>query len=254
MLNTAQNALLVLVCLACSLGFMGAINHFWPAAKRRAHNDLIGWQLSVLGTTYAVIVGFMLYAVWLSYGTADLNTDAEANALVNIYRIAGGLSDNQKNALRASAQAYADAVVQLEWKEMNDGQIPEESHKISRNMWKTLMASPGVTPVQVTAQDHLMDQLSQLAGYRRIRLLESQSRLPGVLWFVLLSGGVVTIGSSCMFGAANGLLHAIQVVAFALMISLSLAAIADINRPFQGAVHVNDSAFRRAQVEMREEP
>ena len=32
--------------------------------KRRTYNDIIGWQVSVLGTTYAVILGFMLYTVW----------------------------------------------------------------------------------------------------------------------------------------------------------------------------------------------
>jgi len=69
---------------------------------------------------------------------------------------------------------------------------------------------------------------------------------------VLLAGGVVTIASTCMFGASNGALHLIQVSAFTLLISLVLVAIADINRPFQGAVHVSDYAFRRAQVDMKE--
>ena len=36
---------------------------------------LMGWQLSVLGTTYAVILGFMLYTVWTDLGVANLNVD-----------------------------------------------------------------------------------------------------------------------------------------------------------------------------------
>ena len=65
MLDTAQNIVIVIVSLACSLSFMAAVNYYWPPEQRRAHNDLIGWQLSVLGTTYAVIIGFMLYTVWI---------------------------------------------------------------------------------------------------------------------------------------------------------------------------------------------
>ena len=84
MLDTTQNIFIVIISLACSLFFMGMVNYYWPAEKRRAHNDLIGWQLSVLGTTYAVIIGFMLYTVWISFGEADLNADAEANSLVNV--------------------------------------------------------------------------------------------------------------------------------------------------------------------------
>src|SRR5271166_7041324 len=106
MLNTWEDVVLVIVTVLCSLLFKIAINRFWTAEKRRAHNDLIGWQLSVLGTTYAVIVGFMLYTVWINFGTADLNTDAEANSLVNIYRLSSGLPPEQGGRLRDLARAY----------------------------------------------------------------------------------------------------------------------------------------------------
>jgi hypothetical protein len=120
-------------------------------------------------------------------------------------------------------------------------------------MWQTLMASKASETTEITAEDHALYELSALAGYRRVRLVQSAERLPGILWFVLLVGGVVTIASTCMFGAANGALHVIQVSAFALLISLVLVAIADINRPYQGSVHVSDYAFRRAQVDMKDQ-
>jgi hypothetical protein len=41
-----------------------------------------------------------------------------------------------------------------------------------------------------------------------------------------------------------------QVFSFSLLIALVLVAIADINRPFQGSVHVSDAAFHRAQQNM----
>jgi Protein of unknown function (DUF4239) len=253
MLDTPQNFFIVIVALACSLFFMAAVNYYWPAEKRRAHNDLIGWQLSVLGTTYAVIVGFMLYTVWINFGTADLNTDAEANSLVNVYRLADGLPPQQGARLKALARSYGDAVVDHEWGEMAVNAIPTDSREITRQMWSTLTASKGGSPTEITAEDHALYELSALAGYRRIRLVESASRLPTVLWCVLLIGGAVTVASTCMFGASNGALHVIQVSAFALLISLVLVAVADINRPFQGSVHVSDYAFRRAQMEMKEQ-
>ncbi len=67
MLTTWEDVVLVIVTVVCSLLFKMAINRFWTTEKRRTHNDLIGWQLSILGTTYAVIVGFMLYTVWTNF-------------------------------------------------------------------------------------------------------------------------------------------------------------------------------------------
>jgi len=62
-----------LFSLACSYSsFMAAVNYYWPPEQRRAHNDLIGWQLSVLGTTYAVIIGF--YALYRFGSTSERPT------------------------------------------------------------------------------------------------------------------------------------------------------------------------------------
>lgn len=252
MLDTPQDVFIVIVGLACALSFMAGVNYYWPPEQRRAHNDLIGWQLSVLGTTYAVIVGFMLYTVWIDFGAADLNTDAEANSLVNVYRLSDGLPAEQGAKIKTLARAYGEAVVDHEWGEMAANTIPTESHEFARQMWQTLMATKGASPTEITAEDHALYELSALAGSRRIRLVQNAQRLPTVLWFVLLIGGAVTVASTCMFGASNGVLHVIQVAAFALLISLVLVAIADINRPFQGSVHVSDLAFRRAQTDMKE--
>jgi hypothetical protein len=253
MLDTAQNVVIVIVSVACSVSFMAAVNYYWPAEQRRGHNDLIGWQLSVLGTTYAVIIGFMLYTVWTDFGAAELNADAEANSLVNLYRLSDGLEPVQGTKIKELTRAYGDAVVYQEWPEMAANTIPSETRAIARQMWATLTSTKGASPTQITAEDHALYELSAMSGYRRIRLVESESRIPGVLWFVLLVGGVVTIASTCMFGAANGILHVLQVIAFSLLVALVLAAIADINRPFQGSVHVSDYAFRRAQTDLKEQ-
>src|SRR5258708_6399613 len=155
MLDNSQDVFVVVVALASAFGFMEAVNYYWPPEQRRAHNDLIGWQLSVLGTTYAVIVGFMLYTVWISFGTADLNSDAEANSLVNVYRLSDGLPAQQGDKLKSLARAYGDAVVDHEWGEMAVNLMPTESREIARQMWLTLMATKGgASPAEITAEDH----------------------------------------------------------------------------------------------------
>src|SRR5271154_5753772 len=143
MLDTGQNVVIVIVALASSLSFMAAVNYSWPPEKRRAHNDLIGWQLSVLGTTYAVIIGFMLYTVWVDFGAADLNADAEANSLVNVYRLADGLPAEQGARLKTLARTYGDAVVDREWGEMAVNTMPTDTRDIARQMWSVLMATKG---------------------------------------------------------------------------------------------------------------
>jgi len=230
---------------------MLVLNRVWPVESRRLHNDLIGWQLSVLGTTYAVIVGVMLYTVWTNLADADANADLEANALVNIYKLSEGLAEPQGTEIRKLAREYADTAVADDWPQMQEAHTPEASGAINARMWQTLLANKSGSPVEITAEDHALTELSALTEHRRIRVLQSSSELPTVLWCVLLVGGIVTIVSSCMFGSQSIRLHALQVFAFSLLISLCLVSIADIKRPFQGGIHVSDLAFRRAQRDMQ---
>ncbi len=252
MLSTLQNFVIVIVSVVCSVLMLFVLNKLWPSEKRQVHNDLIGWQLGILGTTYAVIIGFMLYAVWSNFGAAELNADAEANADVNIYRLAEGLPDQQREQLRVLARSYADIVVNQEWPEMARREPAHASSEIAQQMWHILMSVKAAAPEELTAEDHALYELSAMSEHRRIRQLQSVSNLPAILWCVLLIGGGVTVVSACLFGQRNALLHGLQVFAFSLLISLVLVAVADIDRPFQGSVHVSDAAFRRALQNMSE--
>jgi hypothetical protein len=117
---------------------------------------------------------------------------------------------------------------------------------MSWKLSKALIAAAGSSRAEGLAQDHAITEVTAVSNYRRTRLLESTTSLPSVLWFVLVVGGVLTIVSSCMFGSQNRFLHGVQVVFFSLLIALVLLAIADINKPFRGSVHVGNDAFVRA--------
>jgi len=251
MLNNFQGISIIAVCVLGSLLFMWGLNRVWPREERREHNDQIGWQLTALGTTYAVILGFMLYAVWTTFGVAEVNVDLEANALVNVYRLAAGLPEPQRDKMQDLARSYADVAVHKDWPQMAAEGIPNESMEINANMWRTLMSIKTASPTEVIAQDHALYELSALTEHRRTRILQSTSRLPPMLWCVLIVGGALTVASACLFGSGNWVLHGLQVFAFSLLIALGLVAIAQINRPFQGSVSVSNYAFLRAQDNMR---
>jgi hypothetical protein len=250
MLTLTQNILILILVMAASLLFMVGLNRFWPAAQRYIPNDLIGWQLNVLGTTYAVTLGFMLYTDWTNFNTAYLNSELEANALRNIYRLAEGLP-RQREQIQNLSRSYADAVINRDWPDMARGRLPEESHEINEDMWKALMSVQVTSPSESMAANHALTELSTLTLHRRTRLLQSTYQLPVIFWCVLLVGGVLTLISVSMFGSANRKVHVLQVVSLTLLVTLVMLAIADVDRPFRGWVRISDYAFQRAQQNMR---
>src|ERR1700739_5098898 len=101
MLSVGQCIFIVLGTVVLSLVFLTALGRVWPVTRRTEQNDNIGWQISVLGTTYAVILAFMLWNVWNNFQTARITTEMEANYLVDLYRIAARLEPAEAKSIRA---------------------------------------------------------------------------------------------------------------------------------------------------------
>ena len=142
MLNTSQNVFLIVVWVVLSITYLVLLNRFWAPGRRRVHNDVIGWQISILGTVYAVMVGFMLYAVWANYQTAETNANGEANALVNLFRCADGLPAAQRDTLNIAAVNYANAVITKEWLAMSHEEVPQAARPFITQMWTVLTQTP----------------------------------------------------------------------------------------------------------------
>ena len=91
-----------------------------------------------------------------------------------------------------------------------------------------------------------MTTLKSLTEHRRIRILQSRESLPGILWLVLIAGGVITVAAACFFGVPNFRFHLLQVIVLSFLIALVLVAIADIDRPYQGDVKVSPAGYQFA--------
>ena len=250
MLTLAQNILVLTAVMAGALLFAAVMNWIWPIRKRYAHEDQIGWQLNMLATTHAVILGFMLYTEWTNFVAVGLNIETEAGALQNVYHLAEGLPPEQRAVLERQAQSYAVAAIENDWPEMAAGQLPEATRQIDRRMWQTLMSVRAATPEQSTAESQALTQLSVLAQGRRTRLLQSRGRLPGIFWCVLIVGGALTVGSVATFGSRVRPVHVFQVCSLTLLITLAILAIADLDQPFRGWVRADNYAFQRARANM----
>ena len=171
MLDTGQNTYLVVVWVFLSVTFLILLNYFWPAARRRVHNDVIGWQISILGTIYAVMIGFMLYAVWANFQTAETNVDNEANALVNLFRSADGLPEPQRDAIQISAANYANTVLNDEWPTMTRDKPPHAGQLYIMQLWATVTHTPAQNYSQLASLHQAMQELSNLTEHRRVRIL-----------------------------------------------------------------------------------
>ena len=246
MLSSVQSALVVILAVAASLLLVALLNRLWPSDHRKLLNDVTGWQLGVLGTTYGVILGFMLYTVWEGFSAAQIDANLEATSMLNVYRIAAGLPSPQRQAMQDLARKYESVVVEVEWPAMQHQVEDRSAGVVLDQMWKVLTTVNLDSMSVGNSVDHLQYAMSNLAERRNLRDHQRTNQLPAMLWLLLILGGVATIISSCILGNDKNWLHYCQVGALTFVIITALAAIADLARPYQGAVAVEPSAFVRA--------
>jgi Ca2+/H+ antiporter len=241
-----SNILIIISCVAAALVFLFVVTRASEAPKRKESNDFTGAVVAVVGTTYAVILAFTLSDVWTMFQQAQLNEEQEANALVNVYRIASQLRDSNARAIQDLCFRYANNALDREWPAMENQQMTPEGGEIINQLWMLAGDSQAQARPDAIAAYQLMEELRGLTQCRRVRAMQSREALPGILWAVLLAGGIITVASACFFGVQNFRFHLLQVTVLTFLISLVLVAISDIDRPYQGFVKVAPEGFRYA--------
>ena len=85
MFSLTANIAIGVFVMAAALTFMVFVNRIWPVHVRYEKEDMIGWQLNMLATTHAVILGFMFYTEWTNFTAVKVNVELEASSLRNVF-------------------------------------------------------------------------------------------------------------------------------------------------------------------------
>ena len=243
MLNALESSLIVLVSMLAALGCLLAYRRYWLPRHRHQQNDIIGWHISFLATTYAVIIAFMLADVWQSYLAAQANTESEANSLLNMYRSAAALPAPPNEQVRSLAKQYATVMISEEWPAMERGGFSRSGYAIVRELWTNLRATEARNASQQAILSRALDDLTKFIEHRRIRHLANRTSIPGVFWVLLIAGAVLTIVYTCLFDLEDAMLHALQVLGTTFIITLVLVTIADVDGPYGGSLHIEPTGF-----------
>ena len=252
MLHTIINGILVVggICLLALAGFE-LVHRLVPAASRQQHNDVAGFIYAALGVIYAVLLALVVIAVWEEYSAAGETVEQEANATAEIFWLGNRLPEPRGTHVQELAKAYAEEVVHREWPLMEQGETPlmtqvEETPAgwtIIDDLRDTLQDFEPSTKADEQLYAEGLDQIENLNTARRMRLVAAEEGVPGVLWSVLVFGGVAAIGFTYLFGLESTWAHRLMVVTLAAVIGLVLFTVAALGHPFEGGARIGTSAF-----------
>jgi len=238
------------ICLL-SLDGLELVERFVPADRRQPHNDVAGFIYAALGVIYAVLLALVVIAVWEEYDAASVTVEQEANALAEIFWLAHRLPEPEGSHIQELARSYAEDVIHKEWPLMEQGEAPLMTQMAETPAGWTLIdelrANLQDFQPRTQADEQLyaegLDQVQRLADARRMRLVAAEEGIPGVLWSVLIFGGIAAVGFTYLFGLENTWAHRLMVVTLAAVIGLVLFTIGAMEHPFSGGARIGTEAF-----------
>jgi Protein of unknown function (DUF4239) len=215
-----------------------------PPERREGQNNVAGFIYAVLGVAYAVLLAFVVIAVWQDYEAAQTNVESEAHELAGIYYLATQLPEPERTRIQELVRTYVRVVVEEEWPRMERGQTSPRANALVRQLRSEFLEFDPHTKGEQVLYESGLTQAHDADDARRSRLLEVREGIPDLLWVVLVVGGVITVTFTYLFGLQSNLAHALMVAALTLLICGILFTIGEFNNPFSGLVEIQPEAFK----------
>ena len=229
--------------MAVSIAGLVLVRRLTSLSVRQEHNDVAGFIYAVVGISYAVLLAFLVIAVWERFEAARDAADQEGNELAGIYWLANTFPDSKRRQVQELARSYAQVVIDEEWPMMADAQASPRAGTLMDQLRESIQSSEVNTPAEQVLYDQGLTRVHQLAGARRLRLLDANTYVPTILWVILISGGVITVCFTYLFGLEKTWPHVLMVGALAVIVASALFTIYTLEYPFAGEARVTPDAL-----------
>jgi hypothetical protein len=210
----------------------------------KQHRELAGYYFLMIGTLYAVLIAFAIYAVWSQFESAGANLEHEATEVADLSRLAMAMPSETRLAINGALLEYLNAVTEDEFPAMAEDRISERTWAAVQRLWEAYANAQPDTPKLQGYFNESLKHLTSLSDLRRTRLLASRGTVPTVLWALLGVGGAMLVSFTYFVGHESVWSQALMTACLTGILSFSMVLIVSLDSPYTGAARVTPVAFR----------
>ncbi|MDQ0947840.1 hypothetical protein QFZ24_001763 [Streptomyces phaeochromogenes] len=206
--------------------------------------DVIEYMTMMIGVVYAIVLGLAIAGVWEARGVAQDHVQNEAYALHEISERVRVYPPDVRDRIRDDVNDYVGHVVTTEWKAMaDDGRVTDQGTKLLAKIRHDVTDYEPRTDFEAQAYQPLLDQVTAADNARTARSESTAPTMPGVVWFGLITGAVVTVGLIFALQIRRTLREVILAGLFAALIAFLLFLIWDFDAPYSRGITATADPF-----------
>jgi len=233
-----------------ALGLLIAAGLSWLSSRvieddvRSRTSSSVTTVVGVIAALYAVLVAFVIVNEWQNYNDAQADVSNESAALSSVLFNASALPQPAFLDIQLAGLAYDRSIVCDELPYLADHEGPHPATVTSlRKLYRTVA---NVSPEAKSSPFYsaTVDALSDAVKARRARINAASTRLPDLLLVVIFVTGLALVAAASVLDTQHRRWHLVLTTALTLLVSLNLALILSIDRPFDGSAKISDAALR----------
>ncbi|MFF7815426.1 hypothetical protein ACFZCF_26390 [Streptomyces sp. NPDC007945] len=157
--------------------------------------DVIEYMTMMIGVIYAIVLGLAIAGVWEARGAAQEVARQEAQALHEISERVEVYPAPVRDRIRADVDAYVTYVVNEEFTQRAEqGGTTPEGDALLQKVRRSVTDYEPANDFEGQAYQPLVDQVMVVDDARSARGQSAGETMPGVVWFGLVIGALVSVG------------------------------------------------------------
>jgi hypothetical protein len=194
-----------------------------------------GAVYTVAGTAYMVIVAFVFFIAFESYGGAKADAEEEATATLAMFHAAGAFDPAARSTLEGHVICYAREVISDGWPAMQRGGGSSVVDARVAAMEEAAEQVPVNDAKQAAAFEHWFALNEERRQGRQGRIGEAAGLVPSIIWLILILGAVVAIASVCFFAdpQERAVTQAGMIAAIAIIVVSGLVLVRFLDKPYE---------------------
>jgi hypothetical protein len=207
-------------------------------------SEFTGAMLQSVMVFYGLAVALIAVTVFQTYSDTTSVVTGEATALNAIYRDVTSYPEPIRTDLQNQLREYTDQVINGDWPLQRRGKVPGAGIEQMSRFQMVLTKFEPTTEGQKILHAETLRAYNQLIQARRLRLDAVGTRLPSVMWAVIIIGAFISLSASFFFKVGDARLHIIEVLLLAVFIGLVIFMILSLDRPFRGDLGIGPGPYQ----------